>query len=302
MRLDEIVKRLDALFEVPEWEGDPAMSRFLPRAYDAIGIDYRALLEPAFCRRFNGLMLRSSDQVREAYCAAFPSPEIVEGVLERARDGALHFLHHPIDMEVGGVGFLPVAPESLERLRAQGVSLYACHAPMDVHDEIGTNAAIVQALGVEVQQGFASYGRGFAGRLGTIAPTSLEGLVCLLQTVFAVQRVERGGARPEIVSRVAIVAGGGDEVELFQAAEEWGADVYITGEWWTRTTPLGEGERAWAEGNRAACCAYAEASGMAFLGVSHAASEHLVMEMQMANWFRQQGVPAACLEPVDWWR
>jgi hypothetical protein len=141
--LCQLVGDLDRLFSVHEWEGDPAMSRFLPRAYETMGYEWAALFEPNFCRRFNGLMLGSGDTVKRVYCAAFPSPDVLETVLIAAGGAALLFLHHPIDMEVGGVGFLPVPPETLGRLRAQGVSVYACHAPMDCHNEIGTNASIV---------------------------------------------------------------------------------------------------------------------------------------------------------------
>jgi putative NIF3 family GTP cyclohydrolase 1 type 2 len=101
---------------------------------------------------------------------------------------------------------------------------------------------------------------------------------------------------------VAIVAGGGDDVEVMEEAERLGADAYITGEWYTRTLPPGESERQWAEGNRAACQAYAASSRMALLGFSHAATEFLVMESQMAPWFRERRLKVECVEQSDWWR
>jgi hypothetical protein len=146
--LHQLVQELDTLFFLHEWDSEPAMSRFLPRSYQGMGYDYRALFEADFCRRFNGLMLRSGEVAKQVYCAAFPSPDVLEALLATTGGDALLFLHHPIDMEVAGAGFLPVPPETLERLRAQGVSVYACHAPMDCHDEIGTNASIVQAFNV----------------------------------------------------------------------------------------------------------------------------------------------------------
>jgi putative NIF3 family GTP cyclohydrolase 1 type 2 len=300
--LDRLVRDLDSLFSLQEWDGDPAMSRFLPRTYEAMGHDWAALFEADFLRRFNGLMLRSGDRVRQVYCAAFPGPDVLEAVLAAVGGDALLFLHHPIDMEVGGVGFLPIRPETLERLRAQGVSIYACHAPMDCHDEIGTNASIVQALEVRVERSFARYGRGYAGRVGTIPPTTLDELVSRGKEIFGVGRVEIGGGHPARITRVAIVAGGGDDVELFQEAEELGAQAYITGEWTTRTTPADPEGREWAAGNRTACQAYAESSEMALLGFSHAATEFLVMKTQMADCFRQKGLEAICLAQSDWWR
>jgi hypothetical protein len=300
--LKDLVRDLDVLYSIGDWEADPAMSRFAPRVYRDIGYDYTEVFEADFCQRFNGMMLRSSDSVGEVFCAAFPGPGVIARLFELAQEGALLFLHHPIDMEVAGVGFLPIPPDQLERLRARGVSVYACHAPMDCHDEIGTNASIVEAFGARVEQGFAPYGIGLAGRIASVPPASLDELVQHGRDVFGVERVETGGARPEAITKVAIVAGGGDDVELFEAAEQLGAQVYITGEWWTRTTPPGDEERKWAEGNRAACKAYAAQSQMAFLGFSHAATEFLVMEDQMADYFRQKGLEVTCLAQSDWWR
>jgi len=278
------------------------MSRWVPKVYAGIGYDYAAIFEPDFCQRCNGLMLRSGEVLREVYCAAFPTPGVIRELLTRASGDALLFLHHPVDLEVSGVGFLPIPPDCLELLKARGVSIYACHAPMDCHDQIGTTAAIVQAFGVTVERSFAPYGRGFAGRIGVIDELSADALAGKGRRVFGVERTEIGGGRPAAISRVAIVAGGGDEVELFREAQRWGAQAFITGEWYTRTRPRDEEGRRWAQANRAACRAYADSSQMAFLGFSHAASEYLVMRQQMASYFEQQGLRVRCLAQSDWWR
>ena len=300
--LNALVHDLDELFSIREWDADPAMSRFVPRVYEEIGYDHTATLEADFCRRYNGLMLRSGDAVREVYCAAFPSPEVLEELLATTRGDALLFIHHPVDMKVSGVGFLPISPASLERLKERGVSIYSCHAPMDCHAEIGTTASIVRAFEVEVAQSFAAYGNGYAGRIGFMARVGLYELVSRGKAIFGVERVEIGGARPSAVTKVAIVAGGGDDVELLEEAERLGAEAYITGEWYTRTKPQDKAGREWAACNRAACEAYAESSKMALLGFSHGATEYLVMKTQMAGYFGTKGVKAVCLEQSDWWR
>lgn len=302
LSLDELVRDLNELFSLDDWDKDPGMHRWLPRVYEDIGRDYTEIFEADFCERFNGLMLRSASVVKEVYCAAFPSPDVIKKLLATADGDALLFLHHPVDMEVSGVGFLPVLPDNLERLSSQGISIYACHAPMDCHDEIGTNASIVEALDIQVEQHFAWYGNGFAGRIGSITPVSLDELVKKGRKIFGGDRMEVGGAGLTTISKVAIVAGGGDDPELFKEAEQAGAHVYLTGEWYTRTTPLNEEGKAWAKANRAACKAYAQTSAMAFLGVSHAASEFLVMKTQMADYFQQKGLHVVCLEQSDWWR
>jgi putative NIF3 family GTP cyclohydrolase 1 type 2 len=302
MMLDELKRVLDELFSISEWEPDPAMSRWLPRVYQALDHDYTLILEPDFCLRFNGLMLRAAETVEQVYCAAFPGPEIVGQVLERRKGSTLLFLHHPVDMEVAGAGFLPIPPQALEQLKANRISVYSCHAPLDCRDEIGTNASIVQAFQVEVEQSFAQFGHGFAGRIGTIPPARLDELIATGKQVFGVERVEVGGAEPGSITRVAIVAGSGDDVELMEEAERLGAQAYLSGEWYTRAMPADASERSWAEANRAACQTYAQSTKMALLGFSHAATEFLVMRGQMAAYFRHRDLPIECLEPSDWWR
>jgi hypothetical protein len=240
--------------------------------------------------------------VEQVFCAAFPCPEVAEAVLRRSNGRSLLFLHHPVDMAVGGVGFLPIPPAGFREMKTHGVSVYACHAPMDCHDEVGTSVSIAQAFGVQVEGGFAWYGQGYAGRMGTIEPAGLDELIEHGKRVFGVERVEVGGAELSAITKVAIVAGGGDDVEMMEEAEGLGAQAYITGEWYTRTQPADEGERQWADGNRAACQAYAESSKMALLGFSHAATEFLVMVDQMAGYFQGMGLQAACLGQADWWR
>jgi putative NIF3 family GTP cyclohydrolase 1 type 2 len=274
----------------------------VPRVYQAIDYDHTRILEPDFCARYNGLMLRAVETVRQVYCAAFPSPEVLGKILDSKAGSALLFLHHPVDMEVGGIGFLPIQPGLLKRMQAEGVSAYACHAPLDCHDEIGTSVSIAQAFHARVERSFAPYGNGFAGRIAAVSPVSVAELIARGQEAFGVERVEVGGVEPARITRVAIVAGGGDDVELMEEAEALGAQAYITGEWYTRTVPPEDSERRWAETNRAACQSYAASSGMALLGFSHAASEFLVMRDQMAGWFRRRGLPVECLEQSDWWR
>jgi putative NIF3 family GTP cyclohydrolase 1 type 2 len=302
MSLDELTGALDDLFLVQDWDSDPSMSRWVPKIYADIGYDYTQTFESDFCKRHNGLMLRSGDAVGEVYCAAFPTLGVLAQLLDRTAGDALLFLHHPIDMEVAGRGFLPIQPDVLERLRERGVSIYACHAPLDCHDILGTNASIAEAFGAHVTRNTAPYGIGFAGRVGTIHPTTLDDLIDRGKEVFGVDRVDVGGARPEPITRVAIVAGGGDDTDLFEEAEGLGAQVYITGEWTTRIQSPDQEGQAWAEANRAACQAYAARSGMALLAFSHAASEFLVMRRQMAPYFEQMGLPAICLEQSNWWR
>jgi putative NIF3 family GTP cyclohydrolase 1 type 2 len=302
MKLNELVRALDAVFALSAWERDPAMGHWVPHVYRSIDFDFTKVLEPDFCKRFNGLMLRSENAVAKVYCAAFPTPEILRKVLDESLGDALLFLHHPVDLEVSGVGFLPILPEMLMHLKAQGISIYACHAPMDCHETAGTTASIAQALEVAVEKRFDPYGPGFSGIVGTIEEQTVDRLVRKGKQIFGVDRVEIGGARPLSITKIAIVAGGADTPRLMAEAEGLGAQAYITGEWYPRTSPRDEAGRQWAETNLVACRAFAEQTEMALLGFSHPATEFLVMKRHMADFFKAYDLSVECLPQSDWWR
>lgn len=107
----------------------------------------------------------------------------------------------------------------------------------------------------------------------------------------------RPGARPRAIDTIAIVAGAGDRVEHMAVAQERGAHAYITGEIHSRID---------SDYGRTKCAdvvAFAASTPMALLGVSHAASEFLVMQHNMREWFTERfGVRAVPLPETHWWR
>jgi putative NIF3 family GTP cyclohydrolase 1 type 2 len=299
--VDKIVGELDRLFSIRLLAKDP-ITRWVTQVYQDIGYDHTRVFEADFCQRGNGLMLRAGESIQEVYCAAFPTPDVLENLLSKTHGETLLFLHHPIDMQTSGEGFLPIPPETIARLKAAHVSVFSCHAPMDCHDKIGTNVSIAEAFGIQIESSFSPYGNGFAARFGSMAPLTLDELVAKGKRIFGVDRVEVGGAKPVTITKIAIVAGGGDDLEDLREAERLGAQAYITGDWHPRLQPTRPSDRQWAESRNAERQAFAGQTKIALLGFSHAASEFLVMKTQLTPYFRQHGLPVTCLEQPDWWR
>ena len=301
--LAEITAAVDEFFDVPGSGADPAFSRFLPAAYDAAPRSWQSWVEPPFATHFNGLMLRGGATVSTVFLAAFPSDGVLQAFLDRAEPGDLLFVHHPIDLESGdprggwGKFFQPIADGTIEALRARQLSIYSCHAPLDYHPTLSTSGSIAAALGSTVTGQFFPYGRGHAGVIASVPSISLGDLEERLQYIFNVPYLDFAGARPAAIERVAIVAGAGDRVEQMRHAEVVGADAYITGEIHSRIdTDYGRQKFDDVE-------QFAASTRMALLGVSHAASEFLVMHREMQSWFKQRfAVATAPLAEAHWWR
>ena len=131
MLLESLKIELDSFFELEQWEPDPAMKRFVPRVYNNVDFDYSSILEPEFNHKYNGLMLRSSSYVNHVYLAAFPTKEIVDEILKTAKGDSLLFIHHPLHINNGPEGVIPLSPKQVQALKTEGVSVYSCHAPLD---------------------------------------------------------------------------------------------------------------------------------------------------------------------------
>jgi putative NIF3 family GTP cyclohydrolase 1 type 2 len=301
--LNAIVEKLDSFFALEEMEPDPGFSRFIPSAYAASNFDWKTRFESGFVQGFNGLMLRGTDTVATIFLSVFPTPEVLGQFLAEAVAGDLLFLHHPLDMECGdprgswGGGFYPIATEVLESLIAKGLSVYTLHAPLDIHPTLSTSRAIAEALDVRMDDSFYRYGSGFAGLVGDISPLSTETLGQKLLTLFEIPYLDVEGATRATITRIAVAAGVADKVAVIREAESKGAQAYVAGEIHVRI----EGE--YGRTKYKSVQEYAQTSAMSLLGVSHSASEYLVMKTHMAPWFRQHFKVQTRLIPLErWWR
>jgi putative NIF3 family GTP cyclohydrolase 1 type 2 len=302
-RLDALTARFDELFGVAALDHDPGFSLFIPMVYDVIGFDWRHSFQPEFARRFNGLMLRGREEVGAVFCAAFPSAEVLDAFLRAAAPGDLLFCHHPIDLRSGdprgeaGAGFVPIDSETLRSIGERELSVYACHAPMDTaRGEVGTTMAMIEALGAAPEADFFPYGDGYAGSVCTAsARTSAEWEAELLR-VFRIPYLDVAGPAHACVQRIAIVPGGGNSAAAMREAQAIGAQLYVTGE--IRSYACNEYGRQ----NRDEMDGYLAGGSMRLVGVSHVASEQLVMERQMIPWLaRNCAVEAHLLaEPLAW--
>lgn len=300
-----IVRFCDEYFRVAQLAADPAFSRFLPMVYDPIGFPWRELFEPDFVRHCNGLMIRGHPDVSKVWCISFPADEVLDQILRRAHPGDLIFSHHPINMECGdprgalGRGFVPIDPVRLEALRASGLSFYSCHVPLDIHPKLSPSDAIVRIIGGRVVGQFLPYGRGHAGRFCQIPPTPLDGVIAMCQRALDLPYVDLqapGDSAKGLIARIAVIAGGGGDVEFYREADRLGADCLIAGEV-TSKIDNDLGRRRQAEIDD-----YLLTTDLVAIGLSHAGSEYLVMTEIAPFIERHLGILAEAVPESNWWR
>ena len=168
-----------------------------------------------------GLQVLGADEVTKIACGVSSSQELFERTA--AAGAQLVLVHHGMFWRNEPVWIDRRQRGRLETLFAANLSLAAYHLALDAHPELGNNALLADALGVDVERPFAEVGQGgtlreaigiedFAGRVG--AAVNRDPLV------FA--------HGPAEIERVAICSGGAAG-ELIRAAHE-GYDLFLTGE------------------------------------------------------------------------
>jgi len=135
------------------------------------------------------------------------------------------------------------------------------------------------------------------GSICILPPISTQALMEKLKRIFDVGYVDCVGVYHDHIERIAIVAGAADKVEVIQEAESLGTQALVSGE--VRSHRGDNYGRA--KFNRVTD--YLPKTNLSLLGVSHAASEHLVMETQIVPWLtRTFTVQAQTIRMENWWR
>jgi hypothetical protein len=186
-------------------------------------------------------------------------------------------------------------------LRASGLSFYSCHVPLDIHPQLSPSDAIVRTIGGQVTEQFLPYGWGHAGRLCQIPPTPLDDLITTCRRALDLPYVDLQPPAPDDpaksgIARVAVVAGGGGDVEFYREADRLSADCLIAGEVTSKIdNELGRSRQTEIED-------YLRTTDLVAIGLSHAGSEYLVMTEIAPFIERHLDIPAEAVPESNWWR
>jgi putative NIF3 family GTP cyclohydrolase 1 type 2 len=274
MRRDELVGLLDAYFGTLAVRGDEWADLFelvYPEPY------WRDYAEPGYEGRWNGLLVRGADEVTRAATCVFPSDRVIAGLPA----GTFLFSEHPIDYG-DEAGFLPLSHESFDRMRADGISFYHVHAPIDHHPEISPSRMCAAGMGVPIEEEFLPIAEGIPGGAAVIGPGkgTVDDVAGRLQALLGPEvpvEIVRRRSGTDAAGRVAVVGGGGADRDALAAALERGCETYVTGGTFTR----------WA----AEFLVLAESSDVAVVDGTHYGTEK-PPQLAMVDWFRNLGLEA----------
>jgi dinuclear metal center YbgI/SA1388 family protein len=168
-----------------------------------------------------GLQVLGADEVTRIACGVSSSVELFERAA--AAGAQLVIVHHGMFWRNEPVWIDRRQRGRLQALFAADLNLAAYHLALDAHPEIGNNALLADALGVEIEQQFGDVGQG--GRM--TEPTGVDEFVRRVSELTGREPLTFAHG-PDRIERVAICSGGAGS-ELIRAAHE-GYDLFLTGE------------------------------------------------------------------------
>jgi dinuclear metal center YbgI/SA1388 family protein len=174
----------------------------------------------------NGLQVFGADRIELVVTGVSAHRELFERAAEAGAQ--LVIAHHGLFWDFHPRTVSPTMRERLRVLFDNDIALAAYHLPLDAHPEIGNNALICAALGLERGEPFGEHrGRsvGFVGRSADGVP--FDELRRRCAEVFG-QEPFCWDSGPETVHSVGIVSGGA--ASSFGEAIALGLDAFLTGE------------------------------------------------------------------------
>lgn len=185
---------------------------------------------PDYPTAFNGLQLANRGSVTKIAAAVDFSSQAIKAAI--AQEANLLIVHHGMFW----AGVQPLVGHGYLRLRQlldADVAVYSSHLPLDKHPQLGNNALLAKALGLQSSQEFARFKDIFIGIQGT----------CDIDTATLIERAQHfsrsnGGAaivtpgiRPDQrTRRWAICTGAGASAETLAEATQQRIDTLIVGE------------------------------------------------------------------------
>jgi putative NIF3 family GTP cyclohydrolase 1 type 2 len=280
VRLDELAGELDAYFRIPQVENDdwaPIFAEVYPEPY------WRDYAEPGYEGKWNGLMVRGTGEVERVATCVFPSDRIVAEL----EPGTLLFSEHPVDF-ADEPGFLPLARASYEALKGRACGFYHAHAPLDMHPEVSPSRLCAEGVGLENLEEYYPIADGIPGGAAIVGNSSLslEGLAEAFRAYLGAEIKVHVITRPrQEAGRVAVVAGGGADVDILRESIDRGCLTYVTGNAATncRLEFVQEKVREFRK--------LADEADVALVDAMHYGMEK-PPQLAMVSWFRRLGLQA----------
>lgn len=189
-------------------------------------------LSENFKKRSMGLVCDNSKLINKVYTAVFPTNEVMEKILAEGAEDALLFVHHPSiwDITKAPKVFSQMDKKLLKKFQEKRISIYNLHVPLDNFGKYSTSNTLAEALGISELQGFAPYFGAMCGSFGKTKNKTVNELSKEFENAVGHKTsLYQYGNKTIKNQRVALIAGGGNDIEYLQQIADKGINTFVTG-------------------------------------------------------------------------
>jgi putative NIF3 family GTP cyclohydrolase 1 type 2 len=258
----------------------------------ALSDDWAKYMEPIgdfltenYKKRSMGLVCDNAKEIKKVYTAVFPSDDVMQVVLDKGKQDAMLFLHHPSEWDLAKTppGFHLMNRELLKQYKEQNISIYNLHVPLDNYSEYSTSATLAKALGLTDLKPFYEYYGSLAVVYGKTNLTTVTEMREKFVEVMG-HHVSAYLYGPHDIKNgvAAVAAGGGNIPDLHERLANDGVNLLITGI--TVKNPHSQ-----------AAHDIAREKGINILGGTHYSTEKPACQA-MCGYFKKLGLPAEFIE------
>jgi putative NIF3 family GTP cyclohydrolase 1 type 2 len=266
-----------------------------PHLYDEFAEyipDLHPYMTELFKERSMGLVCDFTETISKVYTAVFPSDQVMEGMFNDNPHNAVLFLHHPSVWDFRGDTmrrWYQPSVKWIKKCKEHKISIYAIHVPLDNFGEYSTSRTLTDALGIKIIEPFAEYRGSLSGIIGQTDCTTTHELSELFSKTVGHKTSLYQYGPAEIAGnkeggKVAIVAGGGNDMDVLLEVKEKGIDTLITG--------ISVKNDVSAESH-----AFAKENKINILGGTHYSTEKFACQ-KMVEYFTKLGLKAQYLADV----
>ncbi len=170
----------------------------------------------------NGLQVEGRAEVNRIITGVTACQALLDKAVEMQADAVI--VHHGYFWKNELLVIKNMKRQRLKTLLSHDINLYGWHLPLDAHPTLGNNACLAADIDLQLQGQIDAYLPW--GILNS--PMTGEGLVIKLAQALNHSPLHCGDNGPELIKRVALCTGGGQD--YIERAADFGVDAFITGE------------------------------------------------------------------------
>ncbi|MTI70546.1 MAG: hypothetical protein FH751_09885 [Firmicutes bacterium] len=261
---------------------------FVNESMSDIWFKYMEELKEYICDNFKtrsmGLVCDFTHYITKVYTAVFPTYQVMSQIIDNNVENAMLFVHHPSNWDITKkTPFYLMDKGQLKIFKQRNISIFCYHVPLDNFSDYSTSVALAKKLGIKITESFALSRGAKNGVIGTIDIDSIEELHKKFSEVIGHQaKLYMYGHKSIKDSKVAVVAGGGNDIRYVKEILDKGVNTLITG----------ISSETYKEVHQ-----YEKEKEINLLGGTHYSTEKFACQ-SMCEYFRKLGVEAEFIEGV----